>query len=299
LAIESDLAASSLLEERSLGHQEKVKSRERNQVDSQLSKVSVQFTRESKRGRDSARGLGHKSVQLAVRGLIVLEDVVVDIVQSFVVDDEGFVRVFKQLVGGKNSVVRLNDGVGNLGGRIDGVGGSDSVWVSISDLQQKQGSHTGTGSSSKGVEELESLRSIALLDFHADSVQDFLDQFGTFGVVTLGPVVTSSVVSEAHVVGLEKRSDGASFDHVHSSRLKVDQDGSGDPLAFQFVLGCASEVDVNVLQFVRDAIAVGVVNGRGVKFALWPTIVDLARRSSGKVLSIDACLSMNSGVLLT
>jgi hypothetical protein len=52
--------------------------------------------------------------------------------------------------------------------------------------------------------ELESLKAIAALCLLAHNVQHTVDEFGTFSVVTLGPVVSSTSLSENEVVWSEK-----------------------------------------------------------------------------------------------
>ena len=41
-----------------------------------------------------------------------------------------------------------------------------------------------------GMSELESLKTITFLRFPSDDVQNFVDQFGTLSIVTLGPIVS-------------------------------------------------------------------------------------------------------------
>ena len=71
----------------------------------------------------------------------------INVVQGLVVDDEGFVRVLEQLVGREDGVVRLDDGVGDLGGRIDRVGARNSIRICITNFEQQKGSHPRSGSS--------------------------------------------------------------------------------------------------------------------------------------------------------
>jgi hypothetical protein len=74
-----------------------------------------------------------------------------DIVEGFVINDHTFISVFNQLMDGEGSIVRFNDGVGDFGGGDNGEGDHHSVGVFFSDLRDKEGSHSGTGSSSEGV----------------------------------------------------------------------------------------------------------------------------------------------------
>merc|ERR1712176_1707910 len=101
---------------------------------------------------------------------------------------------------GEGGVVGLNDGIGDLGGGHDGEGGHDSVGVLFSDLGDEEGSHTGSGTTTEGVGDLESLEAVAAFGFLTDDIEDGVDEFGTLGVMTLGPVVTGTGLSENEVV---------------------------------------------------------------------------------------------------
>jgi hypothetical protein len=57
------------------------------------------------------------------------------------------------------------------------------------------------------VGDLESLQAIASFGLFSDYVQDGIDQFGSFSVMTLGPVVSCSGLSENEVIRSEKLSE--------------------------------------------------------------------------------------------
>jgi proteasome assembly chaperone (PAC2) family protein len=80
------------------------------------------------------------------------------------------------------------------------------------------------------VGDLETLEAIAALGLTADDVEDLVDKFGTLSVVTLGPIVSSTGLTENEVVGTEELTEGTSTDGVHGTRLKIDEDGSGNIL---------------------------------------------------------------------
>jgi len=76
--------------------------------------------------------------------------------------------------------------------------------------------------------------------------------------VTLGPVVTSTGLSEDEVVGAEKLTEGTSSHGVHGARLKVHKDSAGN------VSSTSSLVVVNVdsleLQVRVTVVSTGRVN---------------------------------------
>ena len=65
--------------------------------------------------------------------------------------------------------------------------------------------------------DLESLEAITSFGFLSDDVQDGVDQFGTFSVMSFGPVVSCSGLSENEVVGSEELTEGSGSDGVHGS----------------------------------------------------------------------------------
>jgi len=151
---------------------EKVETREWNHVDSKLSKISVELTREPKASGNTRHGQGDQMVQVSISGSGQLEGSEADIIQSFIVNAEGFISIFDQLMNGEGGIVGLDNSVGHLGGRHDGVGVHDPVWVFLSDLGDEECSHTRASSSSKRVSQLKSLQTVAGFRFLTDDVQN-------------------------------------------------------------------------------------------------------------------------------
>merc|ERR1711937_337218 len=121
----------------------------------------------------------------------------------------------------EGGVVWLNDGIRDLGGWHDGVGDHLSVWVLFSDLGDEEGSHTGSSTTTEGVGDLETLKAVTAFSLLSDNIEDGVDELSTFGVVTLGPVVTGTGLTEDEVVGAEELTEGASTDGVHGAGLEV------------------------------------------------------------------------------
>ena len=92
--------------------------------------------------------------------------------------------------------------------------------------------------------DLEPLEAVAAFSFFSDDVEDGVDEFGSFGVMSLGPVVSGSGLSEHEVVGSEELSEGSGAHGVHGSGFQVHQDGSGNVSSS----GGLVEVDVDSLQ---------------------------------------------------
>ena len=76
--------------------------------------------------------------------------------------------------------------------------------------------------------DLESLKDITSFTFLSDALHDGIDEFGTFGVVTFGPVVSGSALSENEIVGTEKRSVRSGSDGIHGTGLQIGEDCTWD-----------------------------------------------------------------------
>jgi hypothetical protein len=94
------------------------------------------------------------------------------------------------------------------------------------------------------VGDLETLEAIATFGFFTDDIEDGVNELSTFGIVTLGPVVTGSGLTEDEVVWAEELTEWASADGVHGTWLKIHKDGSWDITATSGFV----EVNVDALQ---------------------------------------------------
>lgn len=209
---------------------EEVQTREWHHVDGQLAQVRVQLTGETQGDGDARHDSRHQVVQVAVGGVGQLERTHADVVQGLVIDTEGLVRVLDQLVDGEGGIVRLDDGVGDLGGGHNGEGGHHAVGELLADLGDEQSAHTSTSTTTQGVGDLEALEAVAALSLATDDIEDLVDQLSTLSVVTLGPVVSSTGLAEDEVVGAEELAEGTGTDGVHGTGLEIDEDGAGNIL---------------------------------------------------------------------
>ena len=209
---------------------EEVETGERHHVHSQLAKIRVELTGKTQASSDTGHDGRNEVVQVAIRGVAQLEGTHANIVQSFVIDTEGLVRVLNKLVDGESGVVRLNNGIGNLGGGNDGEGGHHSVGELLTDLGDQKRTHTGTGTTTERVGNLETLKAVAALSLTADNVQNLVNQLGTLGVMALGPVVSGTGLTKDKVVRAEELAEGTSADSVHGTRLEIDEDSTGNIL---------------------------------------------------------------------
>lgn len=129
---------------------------------------------------------------------------------------------------GEGGVVRLDNGVGDLGRRHDGEGGHHTVGELLTNLGDKQSTHTSTSTTTQRVGDLETLKGVTALSLATDDIQNLVDQLSTLSVVTLGPVVSGTGLTEDEVVGAEKLAKRTGADGVHSTWLEIDEDGTGN-----------------------------------------------------------------------
>jgi len=78
------------------------------------------------------------------------------------------------------------------------------------------------------VGDLETLEAIATFGFLSNDIEDGVDKLSTLGVVTLGPVVTGTSLSEDEVVWSEELTEWAGSDGVHGTWLEIHEDSSWD-----------------------------------------------------------------------
>jgi proteasome assembly chaperone (PAC2) family protein len=133
------------------------------------------------------------------------------------------------------------------------------------------------------VGDLEALEAVTALSLLTDDVEDGVDELGTFGIVTLGPVVTGTGLTEDEVVGTEELTEGTSTDGVHGAGLKIHEDGTGDITATSgFVI---VDVDPLELKIRVTMVGAGWVNAMFVGD-------DLPELGTDLVTTL-ACLDMN------
>merc|ERR1712139_584039 len=233
--------------------EEEVEARERDEIDTKLAEVGVELTRETQAARHAGHASGAQVVEVTIGRGGELEGTEADVVQSLVVKAHALISVLNQLVDGEGSVVRLHHGVGHLRGWHDGEGEHHAVGVLLADLGDQESSHTSTRTTTEGVAELEALKAIAGLGLLAHDVEDGVDELSTLGVVTLGPIVTSTSLAEDEVVWAEELTEWSSADRVHGTGLEVHQDSTGHVAA----AGGLVVVHVDALQLEVGVTMVG------------------------------------------
>jgi len=200
----------------------------RDEIGLELSDINVEGTIESQRSSEGRDNLSNESVQVGVGGSLDIEVSSADIVDSFVVEHDGDVGVLKKRVGGENGVVGFNDGSRDLRRRIDGETKLGFFAVIDGESLEKEGTKTGTSTTTNGVEDQETLKTRAVIGELSDSVEAEIDDFLANGVVTSGEVVSGIFFTGDELFRVEELSVGTSSDLINNGRFKIEEDGSGD-----------------------------------------------------------------------
>lgn len=148
-------------------------------------------------------------------------------------------------VGGQDGVVRLNNGCGRLGSGVDTE--LQLALLAIVDGQalHEQSTETRTSTTTKGVEDQETLETSAAIGDAADLVQNAINELLSNGIVSTGVVVGGVLLSGDHVLGVEQASVRAGPDLVHDVWLKIAVDGSRNILSLACTVLNASEVELD------------------------------------------------------
>jgi len=242
------------------GHEE-METRERNHVHGNLAEIAIELTGETKAARSGGDSGGNQMIQITIGGGCELKRAKADVVQSFVVNHEGLIGVLDQLMEGQDGIVGFHNGVRHLGGGDDRVSGHNAIGIFFTDLGDQESSHTGSGTATKRMAQLESLKAITSLSLLADDVENGINQFGTLGVVTFGPIVTGASLTKNKIVGSKELTEGSSADGVHGAGLQIHEDGAGNIAS----TGGFVEINVDALQL---QVGVTVVGTGGVNAVL-------------------------------
>ena len=191
--------------------------------------------------------LSDEAVQVLVVGALNAEVPAADVVDGLVVDHEGAVGVLEGGVGGEDGVVGLDNGGGDLGGRVDAE--LELALLAVVDGQtlHQEGAESRTGSTAEGVEDEETLQTRAVVGDTADLIQDLVNELLSDCVVTTGIVVGRILLASDHVLGVEERTVGASADFVDNVGLQVGVDGTWDVLALTCIV-CQRQFAIYIVQ---------------------------------------------------
>jgi hypothetical protein len=202
-----------------------------DKVGLEFSDINVEGTIESEGGSEGGDNLSNESVQVGVGWSLNVEVSSADVIDGFVVEDDGNIGVLEEGVGGEDGVVWLNNGGGDLWGWVDGETELGFLTVINGKSLEEEGTKTGSGTTTDGVEDEETLETSALISELSDSVEAKINDFLTDGVVTSGEVVGSIFLSGDELLWVEELSVGTGSDFIDNGWFEIKEDGSWDVLS--------------------------------------------------------------------
>jgi len=131
-------------------------------------------------------------------------------------------------VGGQNGVVGLNHSSGDLRGRVNRELKLGLLAIVDREALHEKRSETGTGTTSKGVEDKETLKTSAVVSQLANTIEHKVNNFLSDGVVTTSVIVGGIFLSGDQLFGVEQLAVGTSTDFVNDGRFEIDENGTRD-----------------------------------------------------------------------
>ena len=166
-----------------------------HQVGLEFSNINVKGTIESEGSGQRGNDLGDESVKVSVGWSLDIEVSSADIIDGLVIKDNSDIGMLEEGVSGEDGVVWLNNGSGDLGGWVHCESELGLLTVIDGESLEEERSETGSGTSTDGVEDEESLETCALIGELSDSVKAEIDDFLTNGVMSSGEVVSGVFLS--------------------------------------------------------------------------------------------------------
>ena len=201
-----------------------------HQVGLEFGDIDVKGTIESEGGSEGGDNLSDESVQVSIGWSLNVEVSSGDIIDSLVIEDNGDIGVLKKRVGGQDGVVWLNNGGGDLWGWIDGEAELGFLTVIDGKSLEEERSETGTGTTTDGLEDKETLKTSALIGELSDSVETEIDDLLTNGVMASGEVVGGIFFTGDELLWVEQLSVGTGSNFIDNGWLEIEEDGSWDVL---------------------------------------------------------------------
>jgi len=202
-----------------------------DEVGLELSDIDVKGTIESEGGGQGGDNLSDESVEVGVGWSLNIEGSSADIVDGLVVEHDGDVSMLEERVSGQDGVVWLNNSGGDLWGWVDGETELGLLTVIDGESLEEERTETGSGTTTDGVEDEETLKTGTLVSKLSDSVETEINDFFTNGVVTSGEVVGGILFTRDELLWMEELSVGTSSDLIDDGWLEIEEDASWDVLS--------------------------------------------------------------------
>ena len=175
-----------------------------HQVGLELCQVDVKGAIKSERSGDGADDLANQTIQVGVCRSLDVQVTAANVVDGLVVDHECTVGVLQGRMGGQDGVVGLDHSGGYLGSWVDSELQLGLLAVVHAQPLHKQRGETGSGASAEAVEDEESLETGTLVGQLTDAVQDQIDEFFAYRVVTSSIVISGVLLPSDQLFWVEQ-----------------------------------------------------------------------------------------------
>jgi hypothetical protein len=172
--------------------------------------------------------LSNQSVQVLVVRTLNVQVTTANIVDGFIVDHEGAVRVLESGVCCQNGVVRLNNRCSDLRSWVNAEFKLALLSIVYRQALHEECTKSRTGTTTEGVENQETLETRAVVGDTSNLVQDLINKFLSDSVVTTGVVVGSILLSSNHLFRMEQAAVGTSSDLIDNVGLEIAVNGTWD-----------------------------------------------------------------------
>ena len=188
--------------------------------------------------------LRDEAVQVLVVGTLQAKVAAADIINSVIVDHERTIAVLQSSVGREDGVVGLHHGSGDLRCWVHAELELALLAVVDGETLHEEGTETGTGTTTEGVEDEEALETRAVVGDVADLVEDLVNELLADGVVATGVVVRGILLAGDHLLRVEEGAVGAGADLIDDVGLEIAVDGARHVLAVAWDMMSVCEVKV-------------------------------------------------------
>jgi len=237
--------------DRSVADQRVVDTRIRDQVGLELVQIDVKRTVEAQRRGDGAHDLSNQAVEVLVARARNVKAAAADVVDSLVVHEESAVGVLNRAVGRQDGVVRLNDGGGHTGSRVNGKLQLALLAILGGEALEEERAETRAGTTTEGVEDQEALQRAAvvccccckpprlcerardlsvgpssrlLTSNTSDAVNDIVNHLLADGVVPTGVVVGSILLAADQELRVVEVAVATGADLINGGGVEVDEE---------------------------------------------------------------------------
>merc|ERR1719205_58897 len=214
-----------------IGHKRKVDPWVGHQVSLELSQVNVQSSIKSQGSCDGGDNLSNHPIKVGVGWPLDVEIPAADVIDSLVINHESTVRMLKSGVGGKDSIVRLNNCGGNLRSWVDGKLKLGLLAVINRQTLHEKGGKSRSGASTKRMEKQKSLKASTLISKLPNPVQKQINNFLSNSVVASSIVVSRILFTIDELFRMEKLTISSASCFIYHSWFQVNKDSSGHMFA--------------------------------------------------------------------